>query len=679
MSMAATEAYLDPNVGFVGADVLARKVPGLGAKEARRALRDVEVVQRFKKMRRPRVFRRISGPPYTFQIDVLHLPFGTRNKNYALAAVDVLSRYAFVRTMTSHVVDGQLLKEYEAFLADVERTPGAPKVTSVHGDDEFSAEKFRMFNQDRGILVMTFVSKHDKESPGDKLGILDRFARTLKLKISKWVEANNNPSYLGVLPMLVKNYNTTPHSALNGATPEQVFLDPELQARIRFSNALHNMRAGALQPDALLRPGDLVRYNQHGSSKFAKERPTFSRAVRKIIGRDYNKFIITNPSRPYRGVELLRVGAASPVIPAPSPNSPRSSPVPRYALRRRKGAPARDDDDTTPQAVPEPAAPPPRYALRRRAPAPPPVAAAPPRGAPRRPASEPDPRDDDSDAPHGPRVMSADREEAALRRLRREGIIDVKCSNPDCTKGPRAVATKCNYGPCRTAFHLPDCLTPVPWAVRVPWYCTKHDTFCRVCGERDKTKIMCSSCDDAYHLGCLKPPLKKAPAQEWLCPQCGTCVVCDKRAPRSELIAKCNTCGAVAHEGCAGARAGEVWYCPEHDTRCEQCQRTDDEANMLFCDEEDCEIAYHITCLKPVPKMPPEDENWFCPIHKNGRPGDYEACVKCLDRNRGLSMVQCYTCKFKWHIDCMKPPLKNVPKEKWFCPKHRKKPKRKVI
>jgi hypothetical protein len=653
VSMAATEAFLDPEVGFVAADVLARKVPGMDAREARQALKDIEVVQRFKRMRRPRVFRRISAPPYTFQVDVLFMPIGKRNKPYALAAVDVLSRYAFVRTLTSRIVDRHLLNEYEAFLADVERMPGAPKVTSVHGDNEFAAAGFLRFNEARGIRVFTFVSNNDKKSPGNRLGILDRFARTLKLKIKKWVDANDSPSYLEVLPMLVRNYNTTPHTALGGDTPEKVFLDPKLQARIRFDNALHNMRAGTLQPDALLRPGDMVRYNIRGKSKLGKEQATFSRVVRPIIGRHYNKFVVGSTSRPYRGVELLRVTGD---FQEPNP-------------KKKKGGPPPSTDSAIPQPLFEPAAPPPpRYARRKDSPPAP----------PRRRASDPG-HHDDSDAPHGPRVMSAEREAAAQRRLRREGILEVlKCSNPRCAEDPSVPPTKCAYGPCRTAFHLPGCLTPVPWAVRTPWYCTKHDTFCRVCGKRDKTKVMCSSCGDAYHLGCLKPPLKRAPANaEWLCPQCGTCVICGGRAPLSELGVACKTCGAVAHEGCAGVRAGEEWYCPEHDTMCERCRRTDDAANMLICDQEGCGRAYHITCLDPVPKMPPEDEKWFCPLHNRGRPGDADACVKCLDRNRGLSMVQCHTCKMRWHIDCLKPPLKAVPAGKWYCPTHRPKPKKK--
>lgn len=42
---------------------------------------------------------------------------------------------------------------------------------------------------------------------------------------------------------------------------------------------------------------------------------------------------------------------------------------------------------------------------------------------------------------------------------------------------------------------------------------------CSVCGLGDKL-ISCSTCPEAYHLGCLNPPFKVAPRGRWSCPQC---------------------------------------------------------------------------------------------------------------------------------------------------------------
>lgn len=334
-----SDAYLDPSVGFVGARVLAKK-EGRPVREAEAALSGLTVVQRFKRMRRPKAFRRITAPPYSFEIDVVYLPASHRNaknEQYALTLVDVLSRYAFMYQLKSRNAR-KILDEYKAFLRDVALLRGigdgpGPPIQSVRGDNEFAMEAFQRLNQERGIAVSTFVSDHDKAAPGNSLGILDRFVRTIKLKIKKWIDANA-PRIDYDLAALLENYNTTPHVALGGLTPRQVFLNEEQQGRVRLKNALHNMRASALQASAMLRIGDRVRYNVRKSSKVAKERPTFSKAVERVVGREGNRFRVSNTNRLYKGVELLRVpppdvvpsNVSPPKGPAPPDEPPPSAP-----------------------------------------------------------------------------------------------------------------------------------------------------------------------------------------------------------------------------------------------------------------------------------------------------------------------------------------------------------------
>ena len=44
---------------------------------------------------------------------------------------------------------------------------------------------------------------------------------------------------------------------------------------------------------------------------------------------------------------------------------------------------------------------------------------------------------------------------------------------------------------------------------------------CKVCGcEDDRDAILCDGCDGAFHLGCLKPKLRKVPAGDWFCKSC---------------------------------------------------------------------------------------------------------------------------------------------------------------
>lgn len=45
---------------------------------------------------------------------------------------------------------------------------------------------------------------------------------------------------------------------------------------------------------------------------------------------------------------------------------------------------------------------------------------------------------------------------------------------------------------------------------------------CRVCRRMDGTDsmLLCDSCDAAYHIYCLTPPLSSIPPGNWFCPRC---------------------------------------------------------------------------------------------------------------------------------------------------------------
>lgn len=45
---------------------------------------------------------------------------------------------------------------------------------------------------------------------------------------------------------------------------------------------------------------------------------------------------------------------------------------------------------------------------------------------------------------------------------------------------------------------------------------------CRVCRKMDgsDSMLLCDSCDAAYHIYCLTPPLASIPPGNWFCPRC---------------------------------------------------------------------------------------------------------------------------------------------------------------
>ncbi len=74
-----------------------------------------------------------------------------------------------------------VLNAYEVFVTDVDE-----QITKVQGDNFFASATFEAFNEELKIRTFTDVAKDDHLTPmGNKLGIVDRFTRTLKGLIKK--------------------------------------------------------------------------------------------------------------------------------------------------------------------------------------------------------------------------------------------------------------------------------------------------------------------------------------------------------------------------------------------------------------------------------------------------------------------------------------------------------------
>lgn len=125
--------------------------------------------------------------------------------------------------------------------------------------------------------------------------------------------------------------------------------------------------------------------------------------------------------------------------------------------------------------------------------------------------------------------VDAEGAEGAEHSSDSEGLNNVECFV--CKDGGEVIC--CDH--CPLVFHL-DCLDPplkeVPEGI---WTCPQCaaqpeaeyinkgqlDEFdvCRVCRTGGQL-LWCDSCPNCYHLGCLEPPLAKAPDGDWYCDEC---------------------------------------------------------------------------------------------------------------------------------------------------------------
>jgi hypothetical protein len=88
------------------------------------------------------------------------------------------------------------------------------------------------------------------------LGVIDIFAKNLKRVLSKEFLENKSAEWINILPKIIEQYNSTPHTALDGITPNDAITDTKKRTHVMQLNIL-KARSNGFVTD--LTPGDKVR------------------------------------------------------------------------------------------------------------------------------------------------------------------------------------------------------------------------------------------------------------------------------------------------------------------------------------------------------------------------------------------------------------------------------------
>ena len=248
----------------------------------------------------------ITAAPFSFQIDVIVLAqYKSSNKGIDrfLLIEDITSRKAFAYPLKSNKMT-DVLDAYMQFIQDVDE-----RVVAVTGDDFFNNEMFQTFNDELHIAVHTGIAEEDHATgKGDKLGLVDRLARTLKMMIQKYMLEHQTLKWTEFLDEIVETYNETKHRALHGFSPDEVFDDPDYAATIH--DAIKQKNNVVMEKDGI-DVGNSVRV-QNDRKTFQKERAKYSTMIYKVVGQNGYKYMLedengdANP-RLYRANELLKV------------------------------------------------------------------------------------------------------------------------------------------------------------------------------------------------------------------------------------------------------------------------------------------------------------------------------------------------------------------------------------
>ena len=161
----------------------------------------------------------VGGINDQFEIDLASfVPYARYNQNYQylLAVIDVFSRYAWVvpiKNKTSKYVIQELEKIFNSGRRPL-------RIRSDAGA-EFTSNEFENFIKRKNIHH--FTTHNEKQA-----NYVERFIKTIKSKIYRYMIQNNTKKYINILPKLVKSYNETWHSGIK-MEPKNVTEENERQ------------------------------------------------------------------------------------------------------------------------------------------------------------------------------------------------------------------------------------------------------------------------------------------------------------------------------------------------------------------------------------------------------------------------------------------------------------------
>ncbi|KAH7307693.1 hypothetical protein KP509_22G072700 [Ceratopteris richardii] len=222
---------------------------------------------------------------------------------------------------------------------------------------------------------------------------------------------------------------------------------------------------------------------------------------------------------------------------------------------------------------------------------------------------------------------------------------------------------------------------------------------CEKCKKGDSNLLLCGGCEAAYHLNCINFPAGSNLGELWLCEKCGVGKCSLKHIEITNFnpeghnnlmhIQSSNVSvsahgteensskrplpiGGGPNEGVEHIAANnfnqlrttsitvdndlsEHQFLLGNDNACKAC-RVESSKGTISCSF--CSNCFHLSCLKPPLKRVPRN-TWYCPSC---------LCRVCKIDTDDDKILLCDGCDEGYHTYCLNPPLTEKPKGAWFCP-----------
>ena len=239
-----------------------------------------------------------------------------KNYGYLFVIVDVFTRKAGLMPMKQ-----KSASSCSVSLQEIINKMGPPIIIMSDNDKAFLSKEFEQVLSGSQTQLGSIASEKTNDSiildtnvkdDHKALGIIDRFARTLKTIISNYFLYNNTKIWINDINKIIDIYNNTPHRGIEYLTPNEASQD-KYHEQILSLNLLKNKK-NASPSDLLI--NDKVRIRIGNIFKKGTE-PSFSDEIYDVINTDNNKILLSNGKK-YKRSSLLKIVS----LPSPSPPKP---------------------------------------------------------------------------------------------------------------------------------------------------------------------------------------------------------------------------------------------------------------------------------------------------------------------------------------------------------------------
>ena len=161
----------------------------------------------------------VAGIDDQFDADLASLIYYADDNDgykYLLVVIDIFSRYAWVQPLKDKSAV-QIVNAFDKIISEGR----IPKRLRTDAAKDFTSDRFQKYVKTKKIVH--FVTHNLKQA-----NYVERFIKTLKSKIFRYMIEKNTPRYIDVLQKIVQSYNHTWHSGIR-SEPVNVNKDNEKQ------------------------------------------------------------------------------------------------------------------------------------------------------------------------------------------------------------------------------------------------------------------------------------------------------------------------------------------------------------------------------------------------------------------------------------------------------------------